>query len=86
MEKKVSPVNFAKKIKALFGGLLTEAVTIFYGSFSVPSDAPRITSTTSSSTSIHVRWKQPGYINAPLLSYTITIERLNLPDIPKVDM
>ena len=41
-------------------------------------------SVSSSATSIHLRWKVPTYINAPLLSYRVTVDRVDQTDIPKV--
>ncbi len=52
---------------------------------SVPSDAPEIVSVTASATSIHLRWKAPVHVNAPLLSYRVTVDTLNSSDIPKVE-
>ena len=51
---------------------------------SAPSSAPEIVSVTASATSIHLRYKAPVYINAPLLSYRVTVVTLNSTDIPKV--
>lgn len=48
-----------------------------------PTSAPEIVSVSSSATSIHLRWKVPVYINGPLLSYRITVDRVDKTDIPK---
>lgn len=51
---------------------------------SVPSGVPNIISLSSSSTSIHLKWRPPVFINAELVAYKLTLTPVDTPSQSRV--
>lgn len=52
----------------------------FYVVFKVPQEAPDLVSTSSTSTSIHVRWTSPFFVGAPLIGYRLSVAAVDASD------
>jgi Fibronectin type III domain len=53
--------------------LSVPVVRYVYDVYAVPQQPPEIVSASSSPTSLHLKWKSPFFIGAPLIGYRLTI-------------
>lgn len=59
-------------------------VLCYYYACVVPQQPPEIVSASSSPTSIHLKWKPPFFIGAPLIGYRLTISGQASPGVRTV--